>query len=219
MIRVGCYVDGFNLYHAVDDLHKPYLKWLDLRALAQSLCRKDEQLAKVAYFSAYATWLPASYARHRPYVAALRHTGVECHMARFSEQSAKCHKCGATWKRHEEKETDVHFSLTFLEDAIDGVFDRAIIISADSDHVPAARRVRNRLPAKEVFVATPPGRHSMARELLKVCNSGTNITSGRIARCLLPQILTDAKGNQIALRPSSYDPPPGWTPPPPPQAP
>ena len=64
---------------------------------------------------------------------------------RFSEQSAKCLKCGARWKRHED-ETDVHFSLSFLEDAIDNVFDRAIIISADSDHVPAVRRVRARLP-------------------------------------------------------------------------
>jgi hypothetical protein len=215
MIRVGCYVDGFNLYHAVDDLQKPHLKWLDLRALAQSLCRNGEQLAKVAYFSAYPTWLPGPYARHRQYVAALRHSGVECNMARFSEQSAECKKCGAKWKRHEEKETDVHFSLTFLEDAIDDVFDRAIIISADSDHVPAVRRVRSRLPGKQVFVATPPKRHSAARELLKVCNSGTNITPGRIARCLFPEIVTDVKGNEITRRPPSYNPPPGWTPPPP----
>ena len=104
----------------------------------------------------------------------------------FSEQRAKCKECGAKWKNHEEKETDVHFSLTFLEDAIDDVFDRAIIISADSDHVPAVRRVRARLSEKRVLVATPPVRHSNARELLKVCHSGTNITQGRIARCLLP---------------------------------
>jgi antitoxin HicB len=25
MTRVSCYVDGFNLYHAVDDLQKPHL--------------------------------------------------------------------------------------------------------------------------------------------------------------------------------------------------
>jgi hypothetical protein len=209
MIRVSCYVDGFNLYHAIDDLQKPHLKWLDLRALANSLCRHGERLAKVAYFSAYATWLPAEYARHREYVAALRHIGVECHMARFAEQNARCKKFGAQWKRHEEKETDVHFSLTFLEDAIDDVFDRAIIISADSDHVPAVRRVRSRLPTKQIFAATPPGRHSTARGLLMVCNSGINITQGRIAKCLLPQIVTDLKGNEIARRPSSYDPPPG----------
>ena len=134
-------------------------------------------------------------------------------MARFSEQSAKCLKCGARWKRHEEKETDVHFSLTFLEDAIDDVFDRAIVVSADSDHVPAVRRVRARLPGKQIFIATPPGRHSHARELLKVSNSGINITAGRIARCLLPASIADATGKKVATRPLEYDPPEGWAPP------
>src|ERR1700742_3510844 len=175
-MKVACYVDGFNLYHAIDDLKKPHLKWVNICALAQSLCRPGEQFVKVAYFSAFATWIPASYARHRQFVAALKASGVECHMARFSEKSAQCRACGAKWKQHEEKETDVHFSLTFLEDAIDNVFDRAIIISADSDHVPAVRRVRTRLPAKQIFAATPPGRHRHAREMLRVCNSGTNIT-------------------------------------------
>ncbi len=214
MLRVSCYVDGFNLYHAVDDLQKPHLKWLDLRALADSLCRNGEQLVKVAYFSAYATWLPASYARHRQYVAALRHSGVDCRIARFSEQSAHCKNCGAQWKHHEEKETDVHFSLTLLEDAIDDIFDRAIIISADSDHAPAIRRVRARQPKKQVFVASPPGRHGAARGLLDVCQSGTNITQGRIARCLFPEVLVDQKGTEVARRPAAYDPPPGWSPPP-----
>jgi uncharacterized LabA/DUF88 family protein len=139
-MRVACYVDGFNLYHSIADLQKPHLKWLDLRALAESLFRKDETLVKVAYFSAYATWMPARYARHRQYVIALKSLGVECHMARFSEQHAECKVCGAKYKRHEEKETDVHFSLTLLEDAVDNIFDRAIIISADSDHVPAVRQ-------------------------------------------------------------------------------
>jgi hypothetical protein len=69
-----------------------------------------------------------AYARHREYVSALQTTAVECHMARFSEKNAHCKKCGAAWKTHEEKETDVHFSLTFLEDAIDDIFDRAIIV-------------------------------------------------------------------------------------------
>lgn len=153
MTRVAVYIDGFNLYHAIDDLNKPHLKWLDLNALALSLCRDGEQLVKTSYFSAYATWMADAYYRHRQYVSALKTTSVVCHMARFSEKTARCRACGSTWKAHEEKETDVHFSLTFLEDAIDDVFDRAIIISADSDHVPAVRRVRSRFPGKQVFVA------------------------------------------------------------------
>lgn len=204
-MRVACYIDGFNLYHSIDDLQKPHLKWVDLKALAQSLCRGGETLVKTSYFSAYATWMPDRYARHRQYVAALQHSGVECHMARFSEQTARCRSCGTTWKRHEEKETDVHFCMTFLEDALDDVFDRAIIISADSDIAPPIRRVRERLPAKQVFLATPPERHATARELLKVCNSSTPITAGRIAKCLFPAEIRE--GNQvIATRPASYAP-------------
>ena len=206
MRRVACYVDGFNLYHAIHDLKKNPLKWLNLVALAQSLCRPKEQLVKVAYFSAYATWLPAPYARHRVYVKALRHLGVECHIARFSEKGAHCRVCGATWKQHEEKETDVHFSLTLLEDAIDDVFDRAILISADSDLVPPVRVVRRRLPGKELFVATPPGRHAHARDLIKACNSCTSITQGRVANCLLPETVRDGQGTVIARRPTDYDP-------------
>jgi uncharacterized LabA/DUF88 family protein len=208
MRRVACYVDGFNLYHAIDDLKKPYLKWLNLLALATSLCRPGEEVVKVAYFSAYATWLPDRYARHRQFVRALDATGVKCHIARFSEKTVFCHSCKATWKSREETETDVHFALTFLEDAIDDVFDRAIIVSADSDYVPAVRRVRARLPGREVFLAAPPGRFKAARELRKVCCSAIEITPGRLAKCLFPQRVTDRQGNVIATRPPSYDQPP-----------
>ena len=39
MIRVSCYIDGFNLYHAIDDMSRAsrgelnHLKWLDLNKL------------------------------------------------------------------------------------------------------------------------------------------------------------------------------------------
>ncbi|MCW5713966.1 MAG: NYN domain-containing protein [Bauldia sp.] len=213
-MRVACYVDGFNLYHAVNELAKPHLKWVDIHAVAASLCRPGETLVKVAYFSAYATWLPGSYARHREYVAALRNSGVECHIARFSEKEASCKHCGSRWKQHEEKETDVHFSLTLLEDAFDNAFDRAILISADSDHVPAVRRVRTRFPGKQVFIATPPDRFGKARDLISAANSGTAITAGRLARNLFPATILDAHGVTVTTRPPSYDPPPGWAPPP-----
>jgi uncharacterized LabA/DUF88 family protein len=203
MTKVACYIDGFNLYHAIDALSKPYLKWLNLRALAESLCRPGEMLVKVAYFSAYATWLADRYARHRLYVAALEATGVECHMARFSERVATCKTCGASWKSREEKETDVHFALTFLEDAIDHIFDRAIIVSADSDYIPAVRKVRKRLPGKQIFLAIPPERFGQARGLIDVCGSKTAITAGRLARHLFGPL----------GRPREYDPPRGWMPP------
>ena len=35
--RVAVYVDGFNLYHALDDLAENHLKWLDLWSLSETL--------------------------------------------------------------------------------------------------------------------------------------------------------------------------------------
>lgn len=203
MSKVACYIDGFNLYHAIHDLRRPHLKWVNLWGLANSFVRPGETLIKVAYFSAYATWLPAQYARHRLYVDELRGVGVECHMARFNERTVRCRGCRAEWKSREEKETDVHFALAFLEDAIDDVFHRAIIVSADSDYAPAVRRVRHRFPGKEVFLATPPERHKNARELIKLCNSTSPVTAGRLGKNLFGP----------NHRPVEYDPPPGWLPP------
>jgi uncharacterized LabA/DUF88 family protein len=136
-------------------------------------------------------------------VEELKVVGVECHMARFNERTMRCRGCKAEWVSREEKETDVHFALTFLEDAIDDVFHRAIIISADSDYVPAVRKIRARYPSKEIFLATPPERHGRARELIRVCNSASPVTQGRLAKTLFgPE-----------RRPARYDPPPGWEPP------
>ncbi len=63
MRRVYVYVDGFNLYHAIDDLGDDSLKWLDLWSLSESLIAQNETLYAVKYFSAYATWHASGYAR------------------------------------------------------------------------------------------------------------------------------------------------------------
>jgi hypothetical protein len=201
MRRVIAYVDGFNLYHAVDDLRKPHLKWLDLWALSESLLRNGETLNAVNYFSAYATWLAQPYARHRIYVAALKARGVTAVMARFKKKPAACRKCGATWISHEEKETDVHIAVRLVADAFQDAFDRAILISADSDLAPALRAIKTHKPGKKVFVAAPPGRRATAHVLAP----RIEITKGRLERCLLPRELYDGTGKLVARRPTEYD--------------
>ncbi len=48
-MRVACYIDGFNLYHAIAALADPLLKWTDLRALAHSYLRDDDVLVRVVF--------------------------------------------------------------------------------------------------------------------------------------------------------------------------
>lgn len=202
-MRLACYVDGFNLYHAINDLRQPHLKWLDLWSLAQSLARPDETLVAVNYFSAYATWLPPQYARHRNYTKALKLHGVSVHMARFKTGVRQCYRCGNTWDNHEEKETDVRIAVKLVTDVFDDIFDRAIVISADSDLVPAIELVRARFPKKHLLVAAPPGRFSSARDL----KPRLEISKARLAKHLLPAEVYDKDGALVTMRPNSYDPP------------
>ena len=74
-IRVGAYFDGFNMYHALDALAKPHLKWLDLWSLSQSFLGADEELVRVVMCTAIRTDDIPKMLRHRAYLAALEAQG------------------------------------------------------------------------------------------------------------------------------------------------
>lgn len=201
MTRIIAYVDGFNLYHAIHELNRPALKWLDLQALITSFARAGETVAEVNYFSAYATWRRHAYQRHIEYVKALEHTGVTCIMGHFKSKQRTCRSCGAVWTQHEEKETDVHIAARIVVDACQDRYDRAMLITADSDLVPALDIVKERFPKKQLFVVTPPKRFSHARGL----KPAMEITAGRLAKCPLPVTATDdVSGRVLFTRPATY---------------
>lgn len=201
MTRIISYIDGFNLYHPIDALRRPALKWLDLKALTQSIARQNETVVEVNYFSAFATWRPDAYQRHIEYVKALEYRGVLCTMGHFKSKQSTCRECGATWTKHEEKETDVHIAARIVVDACENRYDRAILITADSDLVPALNIVKARFPKKQLFVAAPPGRKAAARGL----DPRLELTPGRLAKCSLPDTATDpVTGRVLFTRPATY---------------
>ncbi len=209
-MRVSAFIDGFNLYHALDGTRRHYLKWLDLRRLCLEFAPPPGQvLGKVYYFSAYATWRPDAYARHRPFVAALKARGVDPVMGLFKEKNRSCRACGSAWTDHEEKETDVNIALYLLRDAQLDLYDRAIVISGDSDLAPAVRMVRELYPIKTIRILTPFGRdHSM--DLVRAAGGVPNARRMKlihVERCLLPEQVTDIQGKVVAVRPDKYRPP------------
>ena len=184
-MRVYAYIDGFNLYHAIDDLKLHHLKWVDLRSLIGSFLKAGQELIAVNYYSAYATWRPDEFARHRQFVAALQATGVSVHMSDFMVRSRRCFTCGARWDSHEEKQTDVRMAVDIVADTLDDKLDLAIVVTADSDLRPAVQKVRA-TGTKRLLMIAPPGRFSRARDL----RHNVAITRGRIARCLLAKRLS-----------------------------
>lgn len=212
--RTNAYIDGFNLYHAIDEVarrdpQKRKLKWLDLRALCEVFSPIPQyDLREVAYFSAYATWLTGPYRRHQIYTDALTAIGVNCIMGEFKEKRRKCKRCGSTWVGHEEKESDVALGVRLVMDAFLDRYDRALVITADADIVPAVKTVRSQFSTKHIQILTPPG--------LVRCNQLIGAAGGRnnckpikwvnIERSLLPDKVYDSKGNLAASRPAEYGP-------------
>jgi len=201
MRRTIVYIDGFNLYHAIDGLGVQSLKWLDLRALSESILRQGETLKSVKYFSAFATWRPDAYARHLDYVRALEARGIEVVLGQFKEKPRKCQSCKSKWMAHEEKETDVNIASHMIADALTGEVERLILVSADTDLSPPIKIIARHAPHCEVFVATPPGRFKICRALMPKLE----LSRARIAKCFLPARVQIDAGRWVE-RPVKYDP-------------
>ncbi len=193
MRRVIVYIDGFNLYHAIHNLQRPELKWLDLSALATSLLDAGDVLVGVKYFSAFATWLPSSYQKHKLYTKALQSQNVDVILGNFKEKPTRCISCGGEWKKHEEKETDVQIATHMVADALTGSVDRLILISADTDLVPPIKMIAAHKPSCEVYVATPPRRIRYCRAL----SPKIEIRASRIAAARFPNIINMPDGTVI----------------------
>jgi uncharacterized LabA/DUF88 family protein len=212
MIRVHCYIDGFNLYHAIDDMSRAsrgeqnHLKWLNLsKLMAVFTDPKVHQIEQIKYFSAYATWKPKQHERHQIYVKALQSAGVNAIMGQFKEKDIYCPECGLTHKGHEEKESDVNIAVHLISDAYEDRFDHAFVVSRDSDLVGPIKYIRAHFPKKRVKVIAPPlRRHS--KELWALANSQASISKLHLERCQFDETVLDAKGAKVCTRPPAYAP-------------
>lgn len=203
-MRVACYIDGFNLYHAIDALNDPLLKWTDLKALASSYLGKDDRLVRTVFFTAFNTWDQGKRQRHVNYVKALEATGVEVILSRFDKVSKHCHQQDRFCPLREEKQTDVALAIEVLSDCYQKGIERILLMTADSDQVPMVKRVRETFPDTNVLMIAPPKRLAVARELGHACNGVVELTAGRIRRHQMSDELRDGRGKLIAAKPAIY---------------
>ncbi len=203
---VNLYVDGFNLYHAIDALNEPSLKWLNLRTLGLTYLRPGEVLNKIVFFTAVLTWDSSKQQRHRSYIKALEAVGVEVVESKFRKVKKHCRIMNRHCNRYEEKQTDVAIAVTMLADAMQDTFRRAILVTADSDQIPTVKKLRLLFPEKWITLAAPPNRGPEARELGGEVHERSPIEPGRLRSCLLPRDVYNVYGRKVATRPSSYEP-------------
>lgn len=193
--RTTAFVDGFNVYHALvapnASGQRPFAKykWLDYRKLAECYVRRGDALEAVYYFTAYAPWKsPSGQAkreRHHNLVAAQRACGVRVVLGRFRPVEKVClARCRQTYSTYEEKRTDVNIAVTMVKLALLGSYEKAILISADSDLVPALEAIRSVKPAIWMMVVAPVGR--TAKALFNAAHYREHMKLSHLKRSLLP---------------------------------
>ena len=205
--RVACFIDGFNLFHAIRDMKQDHLKWVDLWKLMSLFVDSSRQeLSQIYYFTALATWRVEAAKRHRIYIRALESVGVTTIKGKFKAKHRYCPSCKTSPLAHEEKESDVNIAIWMLDCAYRDTFDCAFLLSGDSDLAPPIRMIRKRFPQKTVKIIAPPERR-FGKELFQATNArAAKIKKVHLRRALLPAQLTDARGLEI-IRPQKFDPP------------
>lgn len=208
MARVGFYVDGFNLYHAMAENARPEVKWLNLKELATGFLRPGDTLEVVCYFTAIQQFAAPKASRHRRYIDALKAVGVEVVNSNFQKVSKFCRDNDRNCRFIEEKRTDVALATRYLRDSLQGAVDRVVLVTADSDQIPAVESIQVHCPTVELCLAIPVGREGQCRELKEMFTTAAiRLTEGRLLACRLPQHVYGPTGKLVASCPLEYMPP------------
>ncbi len=206
-MRTNVYVDGFNLFYG--SLRRTDFRWLDLRKLAESLLGTGHSVNRIRYFTARvkATDDPSEPQRQQTYIRAVETiTGVSVHFGQYrsnvvSRPLARPPTTGSRFvmvRDSKEKGTDVNIATFLLCDAFDGDYEKALVISNDSDLTFPIETVRTKL-SKPVIVGAPvslPNRF-VSKELRAAATSVREIRESALSASLLPPEIIDAAGRKI----------------------
>jgi uncharacterized LabA/DUF88 family protein len=212
-LRVIALVDGFNLYHALDWYDRGFdfaektryrkYKWLCLTALIQHFVDAPvEHLVQVEYFTTYPHWDPPKEFRHKRYVMAQQANGVIPRFGEFKEKTTKCKKCKEEFPEWEEKQTDVNIATRIIELTNADAFDKLILVTADSDQVPALKLAKKMRPRKRFTSLVPIGRG--CNEIYRVCEPNYTMTEDQLGASQLPELVRWQKVGIVIKKPDEY---------------
>jgi uncharacterized LabA/DUF88 family protein len=208
MSKAVFFVDGFNLYHALDYTkiggnpfrYRKY-KWLSLTKLAEFYLPPNHTLASVLFFTTVVTWEPGKEARHRLLIRAQEHEGVTVIEGEFKKKDIRCKICKEVFKGREEKRTDVNIAVELLRLAHYGQYDTAIVLTGDTDLIPALDAVRQLHNHIKIAVVLPIGKSS--KDMKKASDYFFQMTELQLIQSVFPDPVVLTDGTSLA-RPDSW---------------
>jgi hypothetical protein len=199
--RTIVYVDGFNLYYGA--VRGTHLKWLNLERLFD-LLRPHDAIVKIQYFTALIDG--PTKPNQEAYLRALGTLPrVNIVLGKFKKKWVRCAttSCSFVGDRFfqvpEEKRTDVNIAVFLLDDAYQNAGDHSIVVSGDSDLVPAVSLLKVRFPKKKVTVYVPSRnpKRGAAVELRSVADQHRNLPLNLLPFSQFPDSFPDGAGGLI----------------------
>jgi 6-hydroxy-3-succinoylpyridine 3-monooxygenase len=195
------YIDGFNFYYGA--IRGTAYKWLDMEACFRRL-RPADHIERIYYFTALVDGAKAL--RQQRYLKALATTPlVQIILGKFKYKQVRCQAPGCSYtgsrifEMPEEKRTDVNIALQLLDDAHHHRADRFVIVSGDSDLVPALETVKSQYPKNEMIVYIPSRNpvRGAATELRGASDRHKTFPQALLKVSQFPRRISDGRGGFI----------------------
>lgn len=185
--RVIVYVDGFNFYYGLKNPKWKKYYWLDIVKLFESFIRPDQELVSVKYFSAIPIGANKAKRQNAFFQANRENPKFELILGKYLAKKITCNNCNTDINSYEEKESDVRFATQIVADAFQKKCDISIIVSADSDMIPAFELVSG--TKHHVYIYFPPNQYS--NSLSKIGNKPVLMQQyeKRFKKALLPETI------------------------------
>jgi len=194
------YVDGFNFYYGLREPKWKKYYWLDMVSFFEKFMKPNQELIAVKYFSARPTDLAKSANQNAFFQANQKNPKFKLVLGKYLKKQITCFKYGNIIHTYEEKETDVRIATQIVADAYEQECDVAIVVSADSDMIPAIEIAKG--TGKRVYVYFPPNHYSSN---LSTMGSGCPIHlsryESRFKQCLLPDQVVLNNGFRLNIPP------------------
>lgn len=205
MNRSIVYIDGLNLYCGA--LKGTPNKWLDFKKYFE-LLRQADEIQKIKYFTAKANSLDQD-----TYLSALSTFSIiEIILGKFKDTTVKCNVSACRYRgdrwfnKPEEKRTDVNIAIHILHDVISDKCDRIVLVSGDSDLVPALEMVKRVDSSKKIilYVPAPAGKtiRGAATELRNIADKHSTLPNILLSKAQLPAQIRYGQGGVIHKPPS-----------------
>ena len=208
MQRVVVYIDGFNFYFGLKSISRgdaswKKFYWLDIVAFFERMMLPNQQLVEVIYFSARPHDINASKRQDLLFSANKLNPKFKLILGKYLKKDIGCRSCGNVISTFEEKETDVRIATQLVNDVYKEKCDISIIVSADSDIIPAVELIRDINPTHKIFAYFPPFRHSI--NLANSCDMHKKLQNykPRFNQSMLPDDVTLPNGIVLS-RPATW---------------